>query len=138
QNFNLLGLDPNFQILDGDEADLLRSEVARDLFERRYETDESGNFQRLIDSYGEGDDERLIRQVVRTHELLCSLVDPGGWIERTRSRIAEASEGPLESSALGKELIAELSTTLARMSAKTAEAIRTLAAMRGFDKYVEQ
>lgn len=138
QNFNLLGLDPNFQILDGDEADLLRSEVARDLFHRRYELDESGDFQRLIDSYGEGDDERLIRQVVRTHELLCSLVDPDGWIERTRSRIAEASKGQLESSALGKELVGEISTTLSRLSAKTADAIRTLISMRGFDKYVEQ
>ncbi len=34
QHFHLLGLDPAFRILDGDEAALLKQEVAADLFAR--------------------------------------------------------------------------------------------------------
>src|SRR5690349_17410179 len=59
QHFHLVGLDPSFGVLDGDEAKLLRVDVARQLIEDRYELDESGEFQRFIDAYGDGDDERV-------------------------------------------------------------------------------
>src|SRR2546421_11444656 len=47
QHFHLVGLDPSFGVMDGDEARLLRGDVARQLFEDRYELDDSGEFQRL-------------------------------------------------------------------------------------------
>src|SRR5829696_5307228 len=61
QHFHLVGLDPAFTVMDGDEAKLLRIDVGRQLFEHRYELDESGEFQRFVDAYGDGDDERLVR-----------------------------------------------------------------------------
>src|SRR4051812_29395954 len=59
QNFHLLGLDPGFAMLDGDEGKLLRIEVARELFSDRYERDADGQFGRLVRFYANGDDEQL-------------------------------------------------------------------------------
>src|SRR3954468_11230293 len=84
QHFHLIGLDPAFTLLDPEEAKLLRTEVARELFEDRYELDDNGTFQRFVDAYGDGDDERLVRLVIRARELLTSLVDPVGWIDHAR------------------------------------------------------
>src|SRR5437660_6705093 len=61
RHFHLVGLDPAFSVLDGDEAALLRAEVARKLFADSYETDEAGIFQRFIDVYGDGSDDDLQR-----------------------------------------------------------------------------
>src|SRR4051794_34670762 len=56
QHFHRVGLDPGFTLLDPEEAKLLRTEVPRELFEHRYELDDSGAFQRFVDAYGDGDD----------------------------------------------------------------------------------
>ena len=93
EHFHAIGLDPSFTVLDDEEAGLLRREVARALFDARYELDESGDFHRFIDAYGEGDDARLIRQVIHTHHMLDSLVDPAAWIDRAHRTIADAAAG---------------------------------------------
>src|SRR5688500_15327648 len=90
QHFHLLDLDPGFTILGGDEAELMRAEVARDLFASRYEEDAAGAFHAFVDGYGDGNDERLVRKVVATHDLLGSLLDPDGWLAAARQRLDEA------------------------------------------------
>lgn len=137
EHFHVVGLDPAFSVMDGDEAGLLRREVARQLFDDRYELDASGDFQRFIDSYGEGDDSRLIRRVIATHEMLASLVDPQDWISRSRQRTAEACDGPLEDSDMGRELVRNLSLALADISARCARAIELVRSLHKFPKYVE-
>src|SRR5439155_17290799 len=94
QNFHLLGLDPAFIVIDGDEAALLRLEVAREMFAQLYEAVDAERFQALVDAYGDGNDERLITKLVHTYELLRSLVNPRGWIAAARQRIAEPLEKP--------------------------------------------
>jgi ATP-dependent helicase/nuclease subunit A len=138
QNFTLAGIDPQFEILDPDEAALLRREIATDLFHRRYEDDQTGDFHRLVDAYGDGDDESLIRQVVATHELLASLTDPQGWIE-TSARVArESAQMPLEESKLGRDLIGQIDAGLSALLRRCDDATRTIAALgREFEPYVE-
>ena len=96
QQFHLSGLDPAFRILDADEADLLKREVARDLFADRYgSTDPDGTaFRALVDAYADGDDERLLDRVVAAHESLCSVVDPARWTADADRRLAEAATAP--------------------------------------------
>src|SRR4051812_8325882 len=105
QNFHLLGVDPNFTTLDEEEAVLLRSEVARDLFADRYAAENAGDFQKFVDQYGNGNDEPLMHRVIRTHELLSSTLDPRTWINRAMSRISAAQKGDLRKSDLGRELV---------------------------------
>lgn len=139
QNFNLAGLDPQFVILDADEAALLRMETASDLFHRRYETDQSGDFHRFIDAYGDGNDQNLISQVIATHNLLCSLVDPAGWIADAQRRIEESARGPLETSELGKELLRQIEEALDGLARRCGEAKTSILEMsRVFNGYVTQ
>ena len=137
EHFHRVGLDPAFNVLDGDEARLLRREVARELFDDRYELDADGSFQRFIDAYGEGDDARLMRRVIQTYELLRSLVDPQAWIDRSRRRIAEASDATLEETDLGRELVRTLSRAIDQTRGRCARAIELVRGLQKFPKYVE-
>ncbi len=135
EHFHTAGLDPGFEILDGDDAQLLRLEIARDVFRRQYEADDGGEFQRFVDAYGDGDDERLLRRVVGTHELLSSLVDPQAWLNNTRHRLREAAEGPLETSELGQQLGTLISDGLISLRSRCVAGLRQLRGLGGFEKY---
>jgi ATP-dependent helicase/nuclease subunit A len=138
QNFTLAGIDPEFQVLDADEASLLRREIAADLFHRRYEEDETGDFHHLIDAYGDGKDESLIRQIVEIHELLASLVDPRGWIDDSVASLREAADKPLQDSRLGQNLIRRIDAGLSALVHRADEATRSLRALgREFDPYIQ-
>ncbi len=138
QNFTLAGIDPEFRILDADEAALLRGDIATELFHARYETDESGDFHRFIDAYGDGNDEALIEQVIATHQLLNSLIDPDGWIENTAAVLREAAEQPLEKSALGRAFFGQIEDALASLVRRCEDAKGSLCALgRDFLPYVQ-
>ena len=138
QHFHAVGLDPGFSVLDADDARLLRNEVARQLFADRYELDDEGDFQRLVDCYADGNDERLVRWVLHVHEMLNSLVDRDGWIERSLRRIAEAAEAPvLGSTELGRELHAFVAAGLNGVIRSCDEAIAQLPRLGDFRKYVD-
>jgi ATP-dependent helicase/nuclease subunit A len=134
QNFHLVGLDPAFQMLDGEESRLMRVEVARDVLAARYEEDPGGEFGRFVEWYGGGDDEGLINHIVRTHELLCSLVDVPGWIARARERVEAAAAGELRSSELGRELAALVAAKLSALRRRCDDAAEGLARMPGMEK----
>jgi ATP-dependent helicase/nuclease subunit A len=138
QHFHLLGLDPAFAVMDGDEASLLRTEIARQLFADRYESDADGTFQAFVDAYGDGNDERLIHQVIGTHELLQSLIDPTAWIARAKERIDRACEGELSKCELGEELLAHVKGRLEDVLQRCRDAYRTLSTQTAFAKYTEQ
>jgi ATP-dependent helicase/nuclease subunit A len=138
QNFTLAEIDPEFRILDADEARLLHRDIATELFHRRYETDESGDFQRLIDAYGDGNDEAMIERVIATHGLLGSLVDPQQWMEKTAAAGRQAAEKPLEQSELGRALIEQITDGLSFLVRRCADTRRSLLALgRDFLPYVE-
>ena len=134
QHFPRLRIDPGFRVLDGDEAVLLRLDVARDLFLDRYEA-EDGAFRDFVDAYGSGDDESLMHLVKETHEMLESLVEPAGWMERSRRRIAEGAQRPLAQSELGQEYLSGLRERLAALREECAAAIDAIPATT-FPRYV--
>jgi len=136
QHFHEVGLDPAFEVLDGDEAALLRREVARELFDDRYELDTTGDFHRFVDAYGEGEDAPLIRRVIDCHEMLESLVDPAAWIDAARRQIAETAEGPLEDSRLGNDLASLLTRQLENLTRQCQKAGERLQPLGRFPAYV--
>lgn len=135
QNFHLLGLDPNFRILDGDEAMLLRLEAARDLFAQRYDAADA-DFLHFVDCYGEGRDDALMRQVIATHELMNSLVDPQEWQREAIGKIEQAARLTLEESELGRQIIGIVEQQLEEARTGCRSAIEALARLGGFEKYV--
>jgi ATP-dependent helicase/nuclease subunit A len=107
RHFNQIGLDPGFRILDPDEASLLRTETAEKLFADRY-ADEPDDFRNFVESYSAGDDKRLIWLVLRSHDLLGSVIRPAEWLRKSSERIARAIELPLAESDLGRALLDEV------------------------------
>ena len=114
QHFHLRRARPGLRRHGRRGGQALQLEVAREMFDQHYELDEAGEFQRLVDSYADGDDERLVRQVIRTHEMLHSLVDPEQWLDETRRELAEAAESGVASE-LGAELMDLLGRRLAAL-----------------------
>jgi ATP-dependent helicase/nuclease subunit A len=138
QHFHLLGLDPNFAIMDGDEAKLLRLEVARDLFAQRFDREEgSEDFRRFVDCYGDGDDERLVELVIGTHEMLSSVADPAWWRQWAMDRLTEAIERPLGETELGQEYGRSVGQELVAVRRLCETAVSELEKLKNFAVYVE-
>ena len=121
QHFHLVGLDPGFRVLDAEEAGLLRTEVATDLFEHYYDT-KGDDFFRFVDGYGNGNDRTVIQDMLHLHELLTSVADPAAWMDRSRSQIVDAIELPLEQSELGQELSRIIERGLVAIGERCAQA----------------
>jgi ATP-dependent helicase/nuclease subunit A len=138
EHFNLLGLDPGFTILDGDEAPLLQSEVVREMFADRYEHDESVAFHRLVDCYADGNDEQLVYRIIGAYSMLTSVRDPQRWREDAIARIAEASEKPLKESAMGREFIELIDHRLKSLKEIIERQANVIHRLRNFPEYVEQ
>ena len=141
QNFHRVGLDPAFRVLDGDEAGLLRREVAHKLFLDRYDRDDAAAFCNLVDAFGEGEDERIINVVVRTYEMLRSLVNPRQWMKRATQRIDDAIKAPLEECELGREFLAVVELELdeiARECRATAATFRGVQGLRDYEAYANE
>ncbi len=138
QHFHLLGLDPDFVILDGDEAGLLRLEVARELFAERFDREEgSEDFRRFVDCYGDGDDERLVRLVAGAHEMLCSVVEPAKWRQDAIGRLVEAIEQPIGETELGQEYGRSIGRELRAVRTLCETAGNELKQLKTFPLYVE-
>jgi ATP-dependent helicase/nuclease subunit A len=135
QHFHLLELDPGFGVMDGDEADLLRSEIARELFDQRYQQEPDGLFDRLIDYYGQGDDAPILQRLLRTHDMLRSLIDPRDWMDRARRNIAESASGDFAGSPLGQQLHRSIAESLDALAQQSTDCDKLLKSLGGFDKY---
>ena len=136
QHFNLLGIDPNFRTLEEEESALLRAEIARDMFAQKYEIDANGQFQRFIDGYADGNDERLLSRIIKTHEMLASLAQPGRWLETARRRLSEGAEKPLKQSELGCELKQLVAQHLESLRQQCISLATMIDRMGGLDAYV--
>src|SRR5258706_7783803 len=112
QNFHTLGIDPAFAVMDKDEAALLRLETARDLFMECYDRADWPAFGQFVDDFGEGKDEWLIQTLVRTYELLRSLLEPQEWLKKVPARISEAIARPLGESELGRAYLSAVEPLL--------------------------
>ena len=132
-HFHLLSLEPNFNILDQEEAALLRRETVAELFADRYEEDTAGDFQRLIDWYGDGNDAELQRHVLRAHALLCSLVEPEQWLTTAYDQLVEAANEPLAKTSLGRQLVALLRERIDWLSDRCARNIAVLGKVKGLE-----
>jgi ATP-dependent helicase/nuclease subunit A len=84
-NFESLGIPPDFRVADENEVKVLRAEVLRELLEEKYSGElgeDGGDFLTLADMLGAGrDDSTLEETILRLHDFLVSLPDPEGWCD---------------------------------------------------------
>lgn len=138
QHFNLAGLDPGFRMIDDEEAALLRLETAREVLGRRYDNDAGGEFQQFVGQYAGGNDELLVQQILRLHDLLCSVVDPAAWVVRAQALLSDTAANGIDGSALGAQLLQLAGRLLADLHRRCVEAAQAIVRIDGPGAYVEQ
>jgi len=79
--FHHVGLDPDFRVMDGGEAELLKLDVITDLFDELYERDAEGGFLRLVDRFGRRGDDRLRDVVLDLYAFARSTPWPEYWLK---------------------------------------------------------
>ena len=132
QNGHLLGLAPDFGILEDDRSAAMKSAALEKVMEESYEHAAAyPGFLRLADTVGAGrDDRRLCELVLELHEKMQCHARPEKWaeesIERLRAPADDAAQTPW-----GREILATL-----RQSADywAGEMERLTAAMRAEEK----
>lgn len=141
-HFHALGIDPNFSMLSEEEGTLLRAETARDLFADRYESDSTGAFQRFVDRYGDGNDAPLRHRVIRTHDLLGSLVAPDAWLANAKKTLDDAAAAKdLMKSDLGKalnDIIENELASLSRRASAAAEQVPAYAELKAQPSFADE
>jgi hypothetical protein len=97
--FDRAEIDATAQILDEDEARLLRIDALRGLFDELYggSSPLAERFRRLVEDYGLGHDGSIADFVLRLAAFVVSLDDPDGWLMRAEDgsdqRLAENPNG---------------------------------------------
>ncbi|MCX7014864.1 MAG: UvrD-helicase domain-containing protein [Candidatus Sumerlaeota bacterium] len=123
EGFHLLGLDPQAEVMEEEEARLLQLETLEELFEARYGGDDEAAraFADLAERYGgRAGDLGLRDAVLGLHELLETTFDPEAWlaaaleryrrpelwVEAWRKRLREDLEGLLPALQAGARRLA--------------------------------
>lgn len=107
QNAHIIGITPDFKVIDETESALLRERVMEDLLEERYEHIENGdNFSRLCDMFSSGrNDSRLIEHIYTVYENMLMDKNPENWAERQKEMLRSCAECDAADTVWGKSLI---------------------------------
>jgi ATP-dependent helicase/nuclease subunit A len=86
EHFHVLGLDPQFGILDESQTRPLQREVLDELLERHYAgtSPESLAVKSLIRAVGRGTDQRVRKLILKLHAHAQSMPDPKAWLREQR------------------------------------------------------
>ncbi|HVT88616.1 MAG TPA: helicase-exonuclease AddAB subunit AddA [Tepidisphaeraceae bacterium] len=138
RHFHLLGLDPNFRVLDQQEVDLLKQEIAREVLDDRYEHKDSAAFQSFVDCYGNGNDRIVLHHMLNVYELMSSMVNPKQWVADSIARIDEARRsGKLIDTAMGREIGEVIGRWLEDINRRLVQLAERISTIDGLDPYGE-
>ena len=106
--FYRLPVDPEFEILDADEADLLKLQMAEELFEDYYSRSNNRqgghDFPGLVECYGaDGGDRELLNLLIRMHGFLEHLRDRREWTRAWQEQTAVLQQNHPENLAVVRE-----------------------------------
>lgn len=121
--FHVIGLDPNYRVMDEGEGKLLKSQVLQELLEERYE-EETGKFRYFVECFATGkDDQALEDSVLRLYEFAMSYPYPEKWLEKCiRAYQIESMEKLLETDWM-KELTASIQALIRDLKDLTERAL---------------
>lgn len=104
-HFNLLGIDPEFRMMDEGERKLLRFDIMKQVLEEFYERGEE-NFHLLVEGYTNGKDDKALEELVQQlYEFAMSNPEPEEWLSRAKQRFLIEEEEQLSQSSYMKELL---------------------------------
>jgi len=90
-------LDPMAPIMDAHEAEILRTECARQVFDQFADRDDAAGevFLDLLAAYGSSNEKSIVDRVLEVDAFLTSLPDPNAWLTDCRARCAPGPTGAL-------------------------------------------
>ncbi len=136
QHFHAAGLDPAFEILDGDAAALLKHETMREVLDERFRSESPQAFAALLDGYFNGDDAALGSELLSLYETLSSLVDPEKFLSDSRSRLRGPLEPPFGDSHFGNTLLKDLKREITAFQVRIESALQTIRRLGDFPGYL--
>lgn len=138
ENFHLVELDPDYQVMDENELNMLITETMEELLEDEYDSEATG-FLTLADTFGgEKDDEALQELVLKIWRFSRSGTDPEQWIKNAAAMYDLTAAG-LEASDWFSYLRREVREVLTEAAKLCREVGQLIADDQGLStsKYVE-
>ncbi len=87
-HFHEARIDPGFEVIDNEEASLLREEVLDDLLAKMHRPPagpEAEAFTVFFEAYADGRDDRCRRLILLLYEMLASTAEPGKFLANARA-----------------------------------------------------
>jgi ATP-dependent helicase/nuclease subunit A len=137
-NFHMLEIDPTFRIADETEVALMKSDALEELFESRYEDENtSRDFYRLVDSYGGSrSDTELQSLVLRLFEFTRSSPWPQNWLDKHTWSFRHLDDFELTSSPWAKIVLESIKLELAGAKKDMEHALDLACTSDGIEPYV--
>lgn len=92
-NFHILGIDPNFSIMDKSEGDMLIDDTLDEMFLSLYACEEEPvkkRFERLVGMYASNRDDEGLKKIVRkVYGFIQSFAEPVNWLHEKADMYAE-------------------------------------------------
>ena len=96
ENFQALGVEPDYTILDDRQLDLLREESAAEVVETMYAADTDGSFAALTELLFQGrDDRKLMETIQKLDREASAFIAPEDWLRSLYTRY-ETQDGALD------------------------------------------
>ena len=140
-HFNVLGIDPEFRMLDEGEGKLLKTDVMKQVLEQFYE-EGSEAFHLLVEGYTSGKDDKALEELTnKLYEFAMSNPEPEVWLSNAKERFALDTEVELKESSYMKELLAATEQLLFELYEKNQLALELSRRPNGpiaYEKTLEQ
>jgi ATP-dependent helicase/nuclease subunit A len=92
QHFAAAGIDPAFEVMDEDEARLLRDEIAAEVIARWHKLPPPAHdFPAFFEAYAQGSDGDLAAMLLKLHAMLASVADPAAYAAGARAAYGESA-----------------------------------------------
>ncbi|MCJ8011430.1 helicase-exonuclease AddAB subunit AddA [Paenibacillus sp. KQZ6P-2] len=113
--YQMIPLDPNFRIINENEAELLRQEILEEMFEEKYGLEgEGSDFIRLVDWFsGERTDDAMHLLVQRLYDFSRSHAWPDQWLRDTAGAFAVSDTSSLGQTAWVQSILQDARLALA-------------------------
>ena len=140
--FYRLPLDPAFEILDADEADLLKLQVAAEVFEENYarleQPSTTQDFSNFVQSYGSAAGDRpLVQLLISLHNFFDTLADHNTWISNWQSQLGTIAASDVNDLAVVRRQKQILQRRLDRVIAQLHHALETITIYQQLDFYTD-
>jgi ATP-dependent helicase/nuclease subunit A len=112
--FHIIDLDPDFRVADETEANLIKLEALEELFEEKYEGEDSNScFFSLIQCYGGGRDDYKLRQMVLNfYNFIQSYPWPLKWLKESAEAFNIINEVDFQKTAWAKTIVEKVQIEL--------------------------